>query len=87
MPRRRPEARAGRGEPLPFRAGAQASASTARQAIREYLPAQPGDVPDTFADTARLEAATGWRPSTPVEEGVRRFAAWFRAWRAVEAEA
>jgi UDP-glucuronate 4-epimerase len=58
-----------------------------REAIREYLPAQPGDVPDTFADTARLEAATGWRPVTPVEEGVRRFAAWFRAWRAVGAEA
>jgi UDP-glucuronate 4-epimerase len=49
-----------------------------RAAIREYLPAQPGDVPDTFADTGRLEAATGWRPSTPVDEGVRRFVVWFR---------
>jgi UDP-glucuronate 4-epimerase len=49
-----------------------------RNAVREYLPAQPGDVPDTFADTDRLEAATGWRPLTPVDEGVRRFVAWFR---------
>jgi UDP-glucuronate 4-epimerase len=53
-----------------------------RAAVREYLPAQPGDVPDTFADTSRLEAATGWRPRTPVEEGVRRFVAWFREYEA-----
>jgi UDP-glucuronate 4-epimerase len=52
-----------------------------REAIREYLPAQPGDVADTFADTSRLEAATGWRPTTPVDEGVRRFVAWYREWR------
>jgi UDP-glucuronate 4-epimerase len=49
-----------------------------RPALREALPPQPGDVPDTWADCARLEAATGWRPSTPVEEGVARFAAWYR---------
>jgi UDP-glucuronate 4-epimerase len=47
-------------------------------AIRELAPPQPGDVPDTFADTRRLEAATGWRPQVPVDEGVRRFVAWFR---------
>jgi UDP-glucuronate 4-epimerase len=49
-----------------------------RPALREDLPPQPGDVPDTWADCSRLEAATGWRPSTPVEEGVARFAAWYR---------
>jgi len=49
-----------------------------RPAIREELPPQPGDVPDTWADCARLEAATGWRPATPVAEGVARFAAWYR---------
>jgi UDP-glucuronate 4-epimerase len=49
-----------------------------RPAMREALPPQPGDVPDTWADCARLEAATGWRPSTPVEEGVARFVAWYR---------
>jgi len=49
-----------------------------RPALREDLPLQPGDVPDTWADCARLEAATGWRPATPVEAGVARFAAWYR---------
>ena len=51
-----------------------------RPAVRELLPLQPGDVPDTFADTSRLEAATGWRAKVGVEEGVRRFIDWFRAW-------
>jgi UDP-glucuronate 4-epimerase len=49
-----------------------------RKAIRELLPLQPGDVPDTWADSARLAAATGWRPTTPVAEGMRRFAKWYR---------
>jgi UDP-glucuronate 4-epimerase len=51
-----------------------------RKALTEALPPQPGDVPDTWADCARLEAATGWRPATPVEEGVARFVAWYRAY-------
>lgn len=58
-----------------------------RPAVRELLPLQPGDVPDTWADTARLEAATGWRPGTPIGEGVRRFVDWFRAWEAVPSDA
>jgi UDP-glucuronate 4-epimerase len=44
----------------------------------DLLPMQPGDVQATEADTSALEAATGFRPSTPVEEGVRRFVAWYR---------
>ncbi len=56
-----------------------------RKAIRELLPLQPGDVPDTWADSARLARAVNWRPATPVEEGVRRFVAWFREWQAAEA--
>jgi UDP-glucuronate 4-epimerase len=48
-----------------------------RKAIRELLPLQPGDVPDTWADSARLAAATGWNPSTPLREGVQRFAEWY----------
>jgi UDP-glucuronate 4-epimerase len=51
-----------------------------REAIREYLPLQPGDVPDTCADVTRLEAATGYRPATPVREGVRRFVEWYRGY-------
>jgi UDP-glucuronate 4-epimerase len=53
-------------------------AALGRKAVRELAPPQPGDVPDTWASTARLAAATGWRPATPVAEGVRRFAEWYR---------
>ncbi|MFM2163565.1 MAG: hypothetical protein RL325_2 [Planctomycetota bacterium] len=52
--------------------------ATGRTAIMEMLPIQPGDVPDTFADTRALETDTGFRPSTPVEEGVARFVEWYR---------
>ena len=55
-------------------------AALGKTAIRELAPPQPGDVPDTWASTARLAAATGWRPQTPVAEGVRRFADWFLDW-------
>jgi UDP-glucuronate 4-epimerase len=51
-----------------------------KKAVRELAPMQPGDVADTWASTARLEAATGWRPATPLAEGVRRFADWYLAW-------
>jgi UDP-glucuronate 4-epimerase len=49
-----------------------------RPAIPEFLPMQPGDVPETYADVADLEQAVGFRPSTPIAEGVRRFIDWFR---------
>ena len=62
-------------------------AALGRKAVRELLPLQPGDVPDTWASSARLARATNWRPATPVEEGVRRFVAWFREWRAEMADA
>ena len=52
-------------------------------AIRELLPLQPGDVPNTFADVSALEAATGYRPGTPVKEGVRRFVEWYRGFYGV----
>jgi UDP-glucuronate 4-epimerase len=47
-------------------------------ASKELLPLQPGDVPATAADTAALEAWTGFKPCTPVREGVERFVAWYR---------
>ncbi|ADP69687.1 NAD-dependent epimerase/dehydratase [Rhodomicrobium vannielii ATCC 17100] len=49
-----------------------------RTAQVELLPLQPGDVPDTFADVSRLERAVGYKPATPVNEGVSRFVAWYR---------
>jgi UDP-glucuronate 4-epimerase len=48
-----------------------------RKATRELLPLQPGDVPDTWADTTSLTQSTGYRPGTPVEVGVKRFIDWY----------
>jgi UDP-glucuronate 4-epimerase len=50
-----------------------------RPAIRDLQPMQPGDVPATAADTSALESWVGFRPSTPIEVGIGRFAAWYRA--------
>jgi len=50
-----------------------------RPAIRDLQPMQPGDVEATAADTALLEAWVGFRPATPIELGVERFARWYRA--------
>lgn len=47
-------------------------------AHKELVPMQPGDVPVTYADTSALEADTGFRPATPLWEGLRRFAAWYK---------
>ena len=49
-----------------------------KEAKLDLLPMQPGDVRATEADTAALQEATGFHPATPVEEGVRRFVAWYR---------
>ena len=49
----------------------------------ELLPMQPGDVQATEADTSALEAATGFKPATPMEEGVARFVAWYRDYHRV----
>ena len=48
-----------------------------RKAEKNLLPLQPGDVPDTWADVEALAADVGYRPATPVEEGVRRFVEWY----------
>ncbi len=53
-------------------------AAVGKPAKLDLLPMQPGDVQATEADTSALEAATGFRPGTPVEEGVRRFVVWYR---------
>ena len=49
-----------------------------RAAIRELLPLQPGDVLETRADCTDLERAVGFRPCTPIADGVKRFADWYR---------
>jgi UDP-glucuronate 4-epimerase len=50
-----------------------------REAIRDLQPMQPGDVPATAADTTALEDWIGFRPTTPIETGVERFARWYRS--------
>lgn len=48
------------------------------EAHKELVPMQPGDVPVTYADTSALEKEFGFRPSTPLREGLRRFAVWYK---------
>lgn len=49
------------------------------EAHKELVPMQPGDVPVTYADTSALERDFGFKPSTPLREGLRRFAEWYKA--------
>ena len=49
-----------------------------RKAKIELLPMQPGDVPETCADVEDLMREVGFRPATPIEDGIRRFADWFK---------
>ncbi|AXS40570.1 NAD-dependent epimerase [Breoghania sp. L-A4] len=51
-----------------------------RKAILNMMPMQPGDVPATFADTTELQAATGFKPATPVRAGVAAFVDWYRSY-------
>jgi UDP-glucuronate 4-epimerase len=48
-----------------------------RKAEKNLLPMQPGDVPDTFADTEDLVQDVGYQPDTPIEVGVRKFVDWY----------
>lgn len=48
------------------------------EAHKKLVPMQPGDVPVTFADTTPLERDFGFRPNTPLREGLRRFARWYK---------
>jgi nucleoside-diphosphate-sugar epimerase len=44
----------------------------------EYLPAQPGDVPITYADVSKASRLLGYAPKVPIREGLRRFVSWYR---------
>ncbi len=54
-----------------------------REAVKEFLPMQPGDVRSTWAEMSALEEAVGFSPDTPLEEGLRRFMVWFREYHGV----
>jgi len=53
-----------------------------RTAKIELVTMQPGDVPETCADVDDLMRDVGFCPATPIDDGVRRFAAWFREFKA-----
>lgn len=71
----------GNNEPVPLMRYIEVfERSLGLKARLELLPMQPGDVEATAADIERLDAAVGFRPATPIEEGVRRFVEWYRAY-------
>ncbi len=49
-----------------------------REAVKDMLPMQPGDVMETFADVGDLMRDAGFRPQTSIEDGIRGFVAWYR---------
>lgn len=49
-----------------------------REAVINRQPMQPGDVPQTFADISKARRLLGYNPQTQIEEGIRRFVAWFK---------
>jgi UDP-glucuronate 4-epimerase len=51
-----------------------------RNAIKEMLPMQPGDVPATYAEIEDLTRDIGFRPATSIEDGISRFAQWYRGY-------
>jgi len=54
--------------------------SLGREADKEFLPIQPGDVPDTYADVSNLITDFDYRPATSIEVGVANFANWFKSY-------
>ena len=57
--------------------------ATGREAKKIFLPPQPGDVAKTFADVDDLARDVGFKPSTPIGEGISRFVAWYRSYYGV----
>jgi UDP-glucuronate 4-epimerase len=53
-------------------------AALGREAQKMFLPMQPGDVTETFADISRLQTLTGYAPKVTLEEGIPRFVTWYR---------
>ena len=51
-----------------------------KSAKKKFLPIQPGDVPATYADVQDLIADVGFKPDTPLEEGIRHFVEWYRSY-------
>lgn len=71
----------GNNQPLPLLDFVRAiEDATGHKADMDLLPMQPGDVQETFADITPLQQFTGFAPTMPVQEGVRRFVDWYKAY-------
>lgn len=55
-----------------------------KPAKKNFLPIQPGDVPETYADIDALEKEVGFRPNTSIEDGVGKFVDWYKAYYKVK---
>jgi UDP-glucuronate 4-epimerase len=55
-------------------------AALGKRAVMNFLPMQPGDLPETYADVEDLSRAIGFAPSTPLEVGIQRFVEWYIAY-------
>jgi UDP-glucuronate 4-epimerase len=68
----------GNSSPVPLTALIALIARTlGREAVIRHEPDQPGDVPRTYASIEKANRILGWRPRVPIEEGIRRYVAWF----------
>ena len=63
---------------------AAVEAACEKEAVKEYLPMQPGDVYQTNADTSALQRDMGYKPSKDIREGVRETVAWFKSYYHLE---
>ena len=71
----------GNSEPVPLMDFIRAvEDAVGKEAEKEYLPMQPGDVYQTNADTAALQEAVGFKPSTDIRDGVREFVNWYKSY-------
>ena len=63
---------------------AAVEAACEKEAVKEYLPMQPGDVYQTNADTSALQRDMGYKPSKDIREGIRETVAWFKSYYHLE---
>jgi UDP-glucuronate 4-epimerase len=58
-------------------------AALGKQAIKNFMPMQPGDVPATYADVDDLISDVGFKPDTPIDEGIEKFVQWYKRYYAI----
>ena len=51
-------------------------AATGKKAVINQMPDQPGDVPRTYADVSKAESLLGYKPQTPLKEGIQKYVEW-----------